>query len=536
MIRDALAPHKDGLLDKLWAVVEKPEKGKESQRLRAAAALAKYDPDSKRWASTLQTEDVVFLATLQEKNVRVLDKFFRKDGFVNCSGLFPIVVGGVRCPNSLFTHPAAHTFASVSYDLDRPYKQFLARVGIPALAPNQKDPTAPLTFEVIGNGKSIWKSTPLAKQGAIQDCAVNMLGVKQLALRVDNPGLSTWAHPVWLEPRLIADQTDQVTVAVVNDLVAVPAADVSAWKAALRPVRRQLLAPLSVVYRSLNRSEEERSRALDFLADYADDQPQVLAELLMGADEKQFAQLLPNLQARGEQGLPALLGEINRTLPPDATEEAKEQLVKRQVNAAVALLRLNRPEKVWPLLKAGPDPRTRSYLIHRLSPLGVDAQAIVQQLDKESAPTIRAGAASEPRRIWRQGHARGTPNASAEVAGVIPDGGRSGDSCSRGMAAAAVEGGNLDQGNQPNLGRRHAAAGEETPDHRTGVDERDGQGRNAAGTSMGRDRRWWSFPVPWSSGWVLRRTRQAATKAPRGQRSHLPERISTCLGCSEPME
>ena len=50
VIRDALAPHKDGLLDKLWAVVGTPEKGKESQRLRAAAALAKYDPESEKWA------------------------------------------------------------------------------------------------------------------------------------------------------------------------------------------------------------------------------------------------------------------------------------------------------------------------------------------------------------------------------------------------------------------------------------------------------------------------------------------------------
>jgi hypothetical protein len=46
VIRDALAPHKDALLDKLWAVVEKPEKGKEPQRMRAAAALAKYVPQS----------------------------------------------------------------------------------------------------------------------------------------------------------------------------------------------------------------------------------------------------------------------------------------------------------------------------------------------------------------------------------------------------------------------------------------------------------------------------------------------------------
>jgi serine/threonine protein kinase len=72
VIREALAPHKDRFLDRLWAVLERPEKGKEPQRLRAAAALAMYDPDSKRWGSNFQVETVVFLSTLQEKNVRVL--------------------------------------------------------------------------------------------------------------------------------------------------------------------------------------------------------------------------------------------------------------------------------------------------------------------------------------------------------------------------------------------------------------------------------------------------------------------------------
>jgi formylglycine-generating enzyme required for sulfatase activity len=389
VIVGALAAHKDRLKDRLWAVVEKPAKGKESQRLRAAAALARYEPDSKKWGSTSQVEAVVFLSTLREKQVRVLQNFFRKDGFVNCSGLFPIVVDGTRCPNSLFTHPAAQTFASVSYDLNRPYTQFQARVGIPAVAPNQTDPQAPLIFEIIGDGKSLWKSAPLARRGAVQDCAVSLEGVKQLELRVHNPGSSSWAHPVWLEPRLIADQETHVTAGLVNDLLAVPAADLTAWKDALRPARLNLLAPLWATYRSIHRSEQERSLARDILADYADDQPQALAELLMGADEKQFARCFAKLKARGDQGLPALLGELDRTLPPDATQEAREQLAKRQANAAVALLRLNRPEKVWPLLHHRPDPRARSYLIHRLSPLGADAVALGAQLERERDPGVR---------------------------------------------------------------------------------------------------------------------------------------------------
>ena len=50
---------------------------------------------------------------------------------------------------------------------------------------------------------------------------------------------------------------------------------------------------------------------------------------------------------------------------------------------------MNQPEKVWPLLKHSPDPRVRSYLIHRLGPMGADAGAIVKRLDEEPDLTIR---------------------------------------------------------------------------------------------------------------------------------------------------
>jgi formylglycine-generating enzyme required for sulfatase activity len=49
VICDALAAHKTELVDRLWPVVEKPGRGRESARLRAAAALAKYNPDSPGW-------------------------------------------------------------------------------------------------------------------------------------------------------------------------------------------------------------------------------------------------------------------------------------------------------------------------------------------------------------------------------------------------------------------------------------------------------------------------------------------------------
>jgi hypothetical protein len=132
VLLDALAPHKDELVEKLWAVVEQPAEGHEQQRLRAAAALASYDPEGQRWA------------------------------------------------------------------------------------------------------------------------------------KVQNQ--------------------------IADDLVAVPAVYLATWMEALRPVRGKLLDPLSFVFQDAKRKETERSLATDILADYAADQPQVLADLVMDAEKEQFAE------------------------------------------------------------------------------------------------------------------------------------------------------------------------------------------------------------------------------------------------------
>jgi serine/threonine protein kinase len=188
-----------------------------------------------------------------------------------------------------------------------------------------------------------------------------------------------------------SDRWAKVQDGVANALVAVPAVHLATWLESLRPVRAKLLAPLAGIYRDGKRRETERSLATDILADYAADNPLVLADLLLDADDKQFAVLYPKFQAHGEQGLPVLTGEIDQKLPSDlpSSDERREKLAKRQVNAAVALLRMKQPEKVWPLLKHNPDPRVRSYLIHRFCPFGIDAETIVQRLDEEPDITIR---------------------------------------------------------------------------------------------------------------------------------------------------
>jgi formylglycine-generating enzyme required for sulfatase activity len=68
---------------------------------------------------------------------------------------------------------------------------------------------------------------------------------------------------------------------------------------------------------------------------------------------------------------------------PVVPEAAKDTLAKRQAQAAVALVQLGAPERVWPLLEHRPDPRLRSFLIHRFAPLQTDVQALLGRLAEE---------------------------------------------------------------------------------------------------------------------------------------------------------
>src|SRR5262249_10365123 len=48
VLRDALRPHKEALIERLWAVLQDRENDPD-QRFRAACALAAYAPDDPRW-------------------------------------------------------------------------------------------------------------------------------------------------------------------------------------------------------------------------------------------------------------------------------------------------------------------------------------------------------------------------------------------------------------------------------------------------------------------------------------------------------
>ncbi len=193
---------------------------------------------------------------------------------------------------------------------------------------------------------------------------------------------------------------EQIQAALAKDLVNVSADQLGTWMHSFNPVKSKFFGPLSEVYRNPNRGDFERYYAAVVLADYIADKPVELADLLMDADERQFATIFAKFEKHLEKAGAALDAEINRILPPETDDPIKEKLAKRQATAAVALLRLGYPDKVWQLLKYNPeyhpendpdaqDPRVRSYLIHRFSPLGADLRLIEKQLDEDLDLSIK---------------------------------------------------------------------------------------------------------------------------------------------------
>src|SRR5262249_37787189 len=136
-----------------------------------------------------------------------------------------------------------------------------------------------------------------------------------------------------------------------------------------------------------------RSFATRIVAEYAADKPELLADLMMDGDAKQFPVLIAKLQTTGDRGRALLIAELDKLLyaKPGAPvlDADKEKQARRQAVAAAALLHLGPITKVWETLKHRPDPRARTYLIHGLAPMQADPQMLLKRLDEEPDVSVR---------------------------------------------------------------------------------------------------------------------------------------------------
>lgn len=181
----------------------------------------------------------------------------------------------------------------------------------------------------------------------------------------------------------------EIAALVSGHLVSREASDFLAWRDALAPARVQLVDALSTIYADVDEENQNRRYAAQALATYCSDDPSRLFNLLADAEHFQFSTILPRLAAHKEKGAGLAQAELIRLPVDKATEDEKEALAWRQVNAAVALVSMGITEPVKLFLKQSADPRARSYFIHQYSSLSANAQPIVDQIDSASDASIR---------------------------------------------------------------------------------------------------------------------------------------------------
>ncbi len=74
---------------------------------------------------------------------------------------------------------------------------------------------------------------------------------------------------------------------------------------------------------------------------------------------------------------------------PLVSDEDKDVLASRQVNAVIALLRLGMADSLWPLLESQPDSRLRSFLIDRMASMGADPLILWRRLMIEQSQSTK---------------------------------------------------------------------------------------------------------------------------------------------------
>ncbi len=132
---------------------------------------------------------------------------------------------------------------------------------------------------------------------------------------------------------------------VARALVALNPILVGHWLEPLRPVSGKLTAPLEATFREPSRPESEHDLATSILADYAKDEPDRLAGMLMVSDPKSYLTLFPVAEKQAARALPVLQTELEKKAtfdwndpPLDPSWTQPDSALASRIEAAQGLL------------------------------------------------------------------------------------------------------------------------------------------------------------------------------------------------------
>jgi hypothetical protein len=118
----------------------------------------------------------------------------------------PYTCLGQAWPNGISSHVIGDARpSSIVYALPRGAKRIVGKAGVvtpKGIAPGGSNPVSPQNFEILVDGRSVWKSPPLTKREETADFDVALFGGSRMELRVTS-GSSGNAWTAWLNPELV---------------------------------------------------------------------------------------------------------------------------------------------------------------------------------------------------------------------------------------------------------------------------------------------------------------------------------------------
>ena len=109
----------------------------------------------------------------------------------------PMSVGGKKFERGLGTH----TDSLVRLQLNGGSEEFMAFVGVDDAATSDH---ATITFQVVGDGKTLWESPGMKRGQPARKVDVSVKGVKTLLLLADSPGGDiSFGHADWADAKLL---------------------------------------------------------------------------------------------------------------------------------------------------------------------------------------------------------------------------------------------------------------------------------------------------------------------------------------------
>lgn len=197
----------DGLSDVL-------EKQLAQSRLRGLTARPKKP----------STQQIVYLSDLKEVEAKVVHFGFGKGTIQGGKNPIRSIIDGRESPHGLSMHPGDGPDGGcfVKYSLPKGTKRFSATA---TLDQSGSFKHCGIGFEVIADGKTVWKSETINKDHKSEKCDVAIKDCRNLELRTYTVTAAHGGHAVWIEPYIVVDANGPL--ADLGTLVAAPSVSAS---------------------------------------------------------------------------------------------------------------------------------------------------------------------------------------------------------------------------------------------------------------------------------------------------------------------